>query len=140
MIRNVCPFYFLLLGFSLWIMGCDSAPKKTDVRQKVIGKYCNEDHSLILTDSNTYTNIKYLKGILTDVQYQESCSGKYQIDMKEGHWIIRFEKSPNPKSVSDCQQEYTLWTEKEGYLIGEKEVTMRDLFDNTPLTKSKCKE
>ena len=119
--------------------GCDSTPEKTDVRKKVIGKYCNEEHTLILTDSNTYTNVKYLKGILTDIQYQESCSGKYQIDMKDGRWIIRFEKSPHPKSVSDCQQEYTLWTEKEGYLIGEKEVTMRDLFDNTPLTKSKCK-
>ena len=93
---------------------------------------------MILTDSNTYTNVKYLKGLVAGTQYQESCSGKYEIDMKEAHWIIRFEKAAHPKAISDCKQEYTLWTEKEGYLIGEKEVTMRDLFDNTPLTKAKC--
>ncbi len=135
------PIRYLLLMVTLifWIAACEFTPKKSAVRTKILGKYCNENHTLILTDSNTYINTKVMKAPASGTYYQESCTGTYTIDMKEGHWVIRFEKSLNPRSVSSCQQEYTLWTEKEGFLIGEKEVTMRDLYDNTPLTKSNCK-
>lgn len=103
-----------------------------------MGTYCNENHTLIIKDS-TYTNTKKQKGLIDQTPYQESCTGKISIDMKEGRWILRFEKDPHPNAIEGCQQEYTIWTEKEGYLVGEEEITLRDLFDNTPLSKKGCK-
>lgn len=132
---------FILIGsiVVLFLLSCcDATPRKSDIKSKIKGTYCNASHKLILTDS-TYINTKFQKGLLADTPYTESCKGKYLIDMKEGHWIIRFEKDPNPRAISNCQQEYTIWTEKEGYLIGEDIVTLRDLFDNTPVTKNECK-
>lgn len=129
MIPKTTYFWIILL-----LMGC-FPPNKSDIRNRIVGKYCNDTHTLILTDSQTYLNTKKLKGIVANTPFQESCKGKYSIEMKEGHWILRFEKDARPNATSNCQQEYTLWTEKEGYLIGEGEVTMRDLFDNTPMKR-----
>lgn len=127
--------YFLMLFSIMLICSACFTPNKSDIRKRIVGKYCNETHSLILTDSQTYYNTKKLKGIAANTPFQESCKGKYVIEMQEGHWIIRFLKDEHPNALTDCQQEYTLWTEKEGYLIGEGEVTMRDLFDNSPMKR-----
>ena len=131
MTANCKTTFFCVLMF---LTGC-FAPNKSDIRNRIVGKYCNDTHTLILTDSQTYFNSKKLKGIVANTPFQESCKGRYKIEMTDKHWIIRFEKDSHPNSISDCQQEYTLWTEKEGYLIGEGEVTMRDLFDNTPMKR-----
>lgn len=129
MIPKTSCFFGLMI-----LIGCFS-PNKSEIRNRIVGKYCNDTHTLILTDSQTYFNTKRLKGIVANTPYQESCSGRYEIEMKEEHWVIRFEKDNHPNALSNCQQEFTLWTEKEGFLIGENEVTMRDLFDNTPMKR-----
>lgn len=132
-------FILNLLFITLLALSCNSSPRKSDIRKKIIGTYCNENHTLIISDS-TYKNIKKEKGVLEQTPYQEFCEGKYIIDMKEGRWILHFLPDSHPHSIANCEQEYTIWTEKEGYLLGTKdELTLRDLFDNTPVSKKNCK-
>jgi hypothetical protein len=132
-------FVLIFLISTFILSSCDFRPDQKSIKEKIVGQYCAGNYQLTLTDSNTYRNVKMDKGTHTGTPYEESCSGKYSIMLKEGHWVIHFEKAKTNQSMSDCQQEYTLWTEKEGFLVGEKEVIMRDLFDNTALKKGNCK-
>jgi len=129
--------YFSIIGILLLLSACEMRPSQKSLHQKIKGRYCSGNYTLILEDS-TYTNIKVVKGELTQTPFRESCTGKYKITLKEGHWVIEFARDFHSNAVKDCRQEYTLWTEKEGYLVGDDEVTMRDLFDNTPLKKGNC--
>lgn len=131
-------FIFLLLITPLAFLSCDNTPRKSELRSRLKGTYCNDTHTLILTDS-TYQNTRLLRGTLEGTPFTESCKGTYSIELHEGRWVLKFHKDPQPQSSLNCQQEFTIWSEKEGFLLGESEIVLRDLFDNTEVRKGGCK-
>ncbi|MEM6264966.1 MAG: hypothetical protein AAGI38_20810 [Bacteroidota bacterium] len=131
---------FLLAVIACFLPGCGpSHPSEDEVRAKIVGTYCSEDYRLVLTDS-TYKNVKYVPGILSDAIRRESCEGTYNLVFETDRWIIRFDADENASSLSNCKTEYTLWSQQDAYLIGEQEVTMRDLFDMAEVTVKGCEE
>ncbi len=128
----------LSLGWLLAACG-PSAPSEATIRAKIIGTYCADDYKLILTDSS-YTSVKYKTGILSKAITREDCKGTYQLALENGQWLIRYDKADNPRTIYNCKQEYTLWTQEEGYLIGEEKVLMKELIDNQELSKEACDE
>ena len=117
-------------------------PEEAFLREKLIGSYCangESDYRLILTDS-TYYSIRRSPGILqTQTKVRESCKGKYDLVYDGTQWNIVFESDPDPDAVlENCQLSYTLWNPKEGFVVGEEEITLKELFDEVAVKKAEC--
>ncbi len=137
--RLATTFLSFLIG-TLFLTACGpSIPPEADVRAKIVGSYCSDDYRLILTDSS-YRSTKYRKGIVSSAFNIESCKGSYELALEDGKWVIHFAKDSNPRGIANCKQTYTLWTQEEGFLIGEESIEMKEPIDNTPLKKGSCTE
>lgn len=123
--------YALLLATLSAAAGCHlGIPTEADIRAKINGDYCADNaHFLEIMDS-TYTCSYRLNDTLT-----QQCAGVFSLHEDADRWEIHFMPDTNADLLyrTNCEKIYTLWTAKEGYLIGRDTVRMRDLFTNMPL-------
>lgn len=137
---RLATLFILSLITSLVFTACGpDVPAKAEIRAMITGAYCSDDYRLVLTDS-TYRSTKYRKGIVSSAYNIESCKGGYELALEEGKWVIHFAKDDSPRGIANCKQTYTLWTQEEGFLIGEESITMKEPIDNTELKKGSCTE
>ncbi|MEM6630442.1 MAG: hypothetical protein AAF694_12260 [Bacteroidota bacterium] len=135
--------YFSTLSILCMLFSCSPPPPEAAfIIEKLKGSYCangETEYRLILKDS-TYYSIRRSPGILqTQTKVRESCKGVYRLIFEENTWIIRFESDPNPQAVVEtCEQEYLVWNAKDGFIIGEETLTLRELFDQVPVTRAAC--
>ncbi len=134
--------YIRLISFSLLLvlLSCEgNAPTEIEIREKVKGKFCSSTHSLEISDS-TYRNTKYHKGLTTGNQFMEYCKGTYKLEFENDQWVIHFFKdsSPSRTTIYDCEKKVAIWDAKQGYLVGETNVVMEDLFDGSKITRQGC--
>lgn len=125
--------YFVYIMSALCLTSCQlGIPSESDIRQKIAGQYCADGvHFMEISDS-AY-DCKYR---LNDTITQQ-CSGTFALHQDEDRWEIHFMPDANADLMykTNCEKIYTLWTAKEGYLIGRDTVKMRDLFTNKPLER-----
>jgi len=114
----------------LFAAGCSLTPTESDVRTKIAGNFCNDNYRLELSNAH-YRNTRKNGGIPPEI-----CEGTYALALGEGRWEIHYlPDTLNGVIATQCEKIFTLWTEKDGYLIGTDTVIMRDLFDNKPLKR-----
>lgn len=135
---------FTLIPITVYLtfLSCGtSAPAEETVREKIMGKFCAEGYTLEMNDS-TYRNTKSHTGLTTGNPFSEYCKGKYELVFEGNQWIIKFFKdtSPSRTTIYDCEKEVTVWEAGKGYLMGEDQITMEDLFDGKKLVKNACSE
>jgi len=129
----------MILGF-LVACGGSSKPTEADVFAKIKGSYCDEEHQMILTDSSYYCKKRSMGFISSRRSVIETCEGKYQLTYANDSWIIQFQKAEKVRGIMDCEKQYVLWNKENGYLVGEDNPVMWDLFDGAPLPRGICEE
>ena len=133
----------LVAGISLSLLACSpNPPTEAELKAQIVGTYCHEgdtDYRFILTDS-TYYSIRRTPGILqTQTKVRESCRGNYSLEYDGTYWVLRFAPDPDPDAVlDDCGMEYPVWGKKEGYMLGEDTLVLKELFDQHPVTRDAC--
>jgi hypothetical protein len=124
----------LLFIASVWMCACMNPPTEQAIRKKIVGVYCSPPYRLQLTDS------AYISSRTNASIPPETCSGKYRLQFTEHHWEIHFLPDTVAGQIMlQCEKIYTLWTQKEGYLIGYDTLVLRDVIDNKPVEKGDCK-
>jgi len=125
-----------LLAVCCWACG-PTPPTEAEIRAKIVGNFCAPNYRLEITDS-TYRNIKYSPSVLGTGVVREYCKSRYKLEYRDDAWYIDFERDERPNAVFNCERSYPLWTKENRYLIGDKVVKMKDLFDEKELTKAAC--
>ena len=141
-ISSIFTSFSILSLYCICISCSPQAPEEAFLLEKLKGSYCangETEYRLILTDS-TYYSIRRSPGILqTQTKVRESCKGTYRLIFEENHWKIRFESDPDPQAVvENCGHEYLVWSSKEGFVLGEESFTLKELFDQVPVTRAAC--
>ena len=138
--------FFICFSILSLLYFCNSCtpppPEEAFLREKLKGSYCangDTEYRLILTDS-TYYSIRRSPGILqTQTKVRESCKGTYHLEFEDNNWKIRFESDPDPQAVVEsCGHEYLIWSPNEGFVLGEEDFTLNELFDQVPVTQAAC--
>ncbi len=133
---------FIPVILCISVISCQpEAPLEEKIKNKIVGSYCafgDNDYRLILTDS-TYYSIRYTPGVLSEAKIRESCKGNYTLAFEGNQWVIRYQPDDDPNAtIENCEAEYVIWDSKEGFLVGEEEVVMRELFDGAGVTQAAC--
>jgi hypothetical protein len=136
------PFRLLCWCGLLWgLIGCGpEIPDEATLRARLQGTYCDaEYHYLLKLEDSTYFNRRVFRSPLGVGRSYESCRGRYQLVFADEQWHIRFEKDPKPNAVENCDGEFVVWNEQEGYLFGnEEQIALPDCFDRVVLVKQSC--
>lgn len=119
---------------------CSSVPKEADIKAMVMGEYCGDGYKLSLEEGMEYRNTKFHIGATSGKLFTEYCRGPFKLSLEDKQWFLVFEKDPEASrtTIYDCEKKVAIWSAEEGYLLGEENITLRDLFDNAPLTKASC--
>ena len=122
-----------------WLLACTPAPPtETEVRNRLLGRYCNEDFTLLLEDS-TYHNRRRVDSPLGTGLSYESCQGRYRLRLDEGTWYLEVAADLHPRTLfSDCSASYAVWNPDQGYLGGPDSVWVREPYSLTPLAAGDC--
>lgn len=134
-IRAMCG----IMGLALIMTACGpQPPSEEELRSRIVGTYCAANYRLVLTDS-TYHNRKVVESPLRSGLMRESCQGNYLLVFEDNAWTIRFTRDERPNSTfHNCEKEFVLWDREKGYLGGDEQTVMPDLFDEKELVKGSC--
>jgi len=122
---NMLVSITMALGLTV---GCTpTPPTEAEVKDKIVGRFCSfgeKDYQLTITDS-TYYSIRRSPGVLqSQYKIREACDGSYKLVLEANRWLIRYNPDNDPDAtVENCAGEQVLWTQQDGYLIGDEAVS-----------------
>lgn len=130
----------ILSSLIILLSSCSTVPKEEIVKAKLIGEYCGDGYKLSLGEDMEYRNTKFHIGATSGKLFTEYCRGPYSLSLEDNQWVLVFGKDPETSrtTIYDCEKTVTIWSADEGYVVGEENITLGDLFDNAPLTKDFC--
>lgn len=132
-------FFTTLIGLALLTSCGPTPPTEGEVMAKIKGTYCSPGFKLTLGDM-TYRNDWTQKSPLGSGIYREYCRGSYELVLSGSTWTVNFNAADKKETYLgvDCSGSVVVWTAEQGYVLGDPDSEIRDLFDKADLAKGSC--